>query len=83
MCCLADRNNEDTAIRVQIKEIVARLQDTAFAMHMPRKSPADGRFAQGVVKNVASNFFHSSFKRFSILSDKLHREVIASVMLLL
>ena len=45
-------------VRIQIVQVFANSQNAAFAMHMPRKSPADARFAHRMIENMAGDFFH-------------------------
>src|SRR5690348_7579550 len=57
--CLADRNDKDAAIRIQVVQVFANSENTPFTLHVSCKGLADGRFAQGVAENVECHFFHS------------------------
>src|SRR5207248_10985161 len=58
----ANGNYEQTTVCVEIVKVFANPEDATFAMHMPRKSPADSRFAHCVIEDVAINFVHFAAK---------------------
>jgi hypothetical protein len=66
MSSLSDGNHHDPRISLQVVKIFAHAQNSAFAVHMPRKPLGNRSLGQRMKKNPARGISHLTNRRVSV-----------------